>query len=180
MTNPDGGSSFGTGLRQVWSVVGAYVRADFPSRRALIELKGVTVEASERVCEGAVAKLQDWLVFNSVRVVGRQEGFHGHCATGLRALATYLGVAAGCDGQTYPTASDMRRKELAIAQLNPSSAFELADMIAGGPVADSEMGKASKRASREVGYEDMEAMRGGPGSKMAKIAERAESLGQIE
>ena len=134
------------------------MRADSPNRWALIELKGVTMEASKQVCEGAVTKLQDWLVSNSVRVVGRQEGFHGHCATGFRALATYLGAVAGCDGQTCPTASDMRRKGLAIAQLNPSSASELADAIAGGSVEDSEMGKASKRASREVGYEDMAAM----------------------
>ena len=39
----------------------------------------------------------------------------------------------------------MRGRELAFAELNLSSAFEIADMIAGGSMEDPQIGKASKK-----------------------------------
>ena len=51
-----------------------------------------------------------------------------------------------------PVASDMHRRVLAIAQLHPQSAFEIADMVAGGSVAASMMGRASLGASWAVGF----------------------------
>ena len=59
--------------------------------------------------------------------------------------------------------------------MNPRNAFELADMVADA----AQVGKASKQAAREVGQDDDEAYRGGPRNKMARIAARATSLGEI-
>ena len=77
-------------------------------------------------------------------------------------------------------AADARRRELALAQTHPRSAFELADMVAGGSAGATLMGRASKEAAREVGLKDDEASRGGPGRKMAKKAARAGSLERIQ
>ena len=77
-------------------------------------------------------------------------------------------------------APDMGRRELALARLNPRSAFEIADMVAGGPAASTLMGRAPKEATREVGLEVDEAPEGGPRSKIAKISARAGSLDRIQ
>ena len=67
-----------------------------------------------------------------------------------RQLALKLWLTATAE---EPIASDMRRGELPIAQLNPRSAFEMADVIAGGP----QMGKASGgKASRSKASNDGE------------------------
>ena len=88
-----------------------------------------------------------------------------------------------------PTASDVRMGELAISQLHPRSASEIADVLAGGSGDDRQIGRALKEAASEVGSEDDEAGQtskttktkgGGPRSKMAKIAVRDEYLGQIQ
>ena len=47
-----------------------------------------------------------------------------------------------------PAASDMRRRELAITQLNLRNAFGIADAISGVSMEDSQPGDASKKASR--------------------------------
>ena len=79
-----------------------------------------------------------------------------------------------------PMASDMRRRELAIAQLRPRSAFEMADVIAGGWVDATQAGKASRQAARDVGLEDGGVTKGGPRSNMAKIAATAEYLERMQ
>ena len=50
----------------------------------------------------------------------------------------------------------MRKRELAIDQLNPEGAFEIGDMMAGGPAATARKGRASLEASRPT-HEDLEA-----------------------
>ena len=77
-------------------------------------------------------------------------------------------------------ASDMRRRELTTARLDPRSAFGIADMMAGGSVDDNQMGEASREAARGVGLGAEEAHQGGPKSRMAKIAARAELLGPVQ
>ena len=52
-------------------------------------------------------------------------------------------------------------------------AFEIADVIAGGPVGDTRMGRASKYAACAAGVELIEMLKGGPRSKMAKVAKKA-------
>ena len=71
-------------------------------------------------------------------------------------------------------------RELAVAGMNPRGAFELADMVAGGSMGAILMGRASIEAAREVGPEDDDTSKGGPKSKIAKIAATAGSLGQIQ
>ena len=67
-------------------------------------------------------------------------------------------------------ASDMRRSELAVAQLSPRSASETADMIVGGSVDDEtadidrryQMGRASRGLARDVRFTDDGVTKGGP------------------
>ena len=63
--------------------------------------------------------------------------------------------------------------------MNPLSALGAAGVVAGGSVDSTLMGRAPKEAARKVGQEEEEAPKGGPRSKMAKIAARAGSLKQI-
>ena len=79
-----------------------------------------------------------------------------------------------------PTAWGMRRRELAIGPPEPRSAFEVADMIAGGCIDATPMGKASRQAARGVGLEDGGVTEGGPRSKMAKFAATAEYLERVQ
>ena len=79
---------------------------------------------------------------------------------------------------TEPMASDMKRRELALAELNPRSAFEIPNMIAGSSVGNSQTGRASKGAAQSVRPRRGEMMKGGPGSKMAEIVNLEDSLGQ--
>ena len=62
----------------------------------------------------------------------------------------------------------MRRRDLALAQMNTRGAFELADMAAGGSIDATQLEEAYGDAAREVGLEDGEASRGGPGTKWPK------------
>ena len=78
-----------------------------------------------------------------------------------------------------PMAPGTRRRVLAISQLNPQGTFETADMIAGDSVATSMMGRTSLGASRAVGFDHHEAGTGGPRIRMAKVAEKAESIVDI-
>ena len=75
-------------------------------------------------------------------------------------------------------ASDMKRRELAPAGFNRMGLPEIADMIAGSSVDDTQMGRASKGAAQSVGLGQDEVIKGRPRSKMARIADRAESLEQ--
>ena len=66
--------------------------------------------------------------------------------------------------------------------MNPRDAFELADMIAGGGGVHGwgrQMGKAPADAAREVGLEDAEAFEGARRNKMAEVAARASSHGDM-
>ena len=89
--------------------------------------------------------------------------FYGRCAAKFRAQSADLAMAATA---TEPMAADMRR-ELALAELNPRSAFEIAGMMAGASVDDTQVGRASTDAARRVGLEQDEIIKGGPRSKMS-------------
>ena len=79
-----------------------------------------------------------------------------------------------------PTVSGRRVGEVAIDQLNTRGVAEVAAGIAGGSVGASQTGKTSREAARGVGFEDDGVVKGGPGSKMARLAARAEHLEQIQ
>ena len=72
-------------------------------------------------------------------------------------------------------ASDMKGKGLARAELNPRSAFEIADRVA-GTSADDTHKRVPKDAAQSVGLAQDEMIKGGPRGKIAKIAYRAESV----
>ena len=78
-----------------------------------------------------------------------------------------------------PLASDMCRRDLAIAQLKPQSAFEIADLIAVGSMGAAKLGKAPQGESREIGFAPEVVATGGLQGKLAKVAARAETVGQI-
>ena len=67
-----------------------------------------------------------------------------------------------------------------MADINPSSAFELADMKAGASVDETRMGRASREAASAAGVNLEEILKGGPRRKMARIADRAESFEQSQ
>ena len=79
-----------------------------------------------------------------------------------------------------PMALDARRRGIAIAQLNPHGAIEIADMNAGGSAAASTMGRASPEASRAVGLDQDESVTGGRRSRESEVAEKAEAMGDIQ
>ena len=56
----------------------------------------------------------------------------------------------------------MRRRELAMAQLNPQSAIEIADVITGSPAGPTTMGRARNEAPRAVGFGNNVVATGGP------------------
>ena len=58
---------------------------------------------------------------------------------------------------------------MALAQMNPREAFELADMVVVGSVDAVQMGKAIAVAARKVILEGAEASRGDSRNKIAKI-----------
>ena len=96
-----------------------------------------------------------------------------------RQLALELRIAATAG---EPTASDTRGRGLVLAQMNARNAFELADVIAGGGGVHGwgkHMGKAPTDAAREVGLEDAEATKGARRNKMAGVAARASSHGDM-
>ena len=76
--------------------------------------------------------------------------------------------------------SDMKRRELSLAEINPRGAFEVADMITGASVDETQMGRASKNAVSAADIDLNEMLKGGPRRKVAIIAEKADSLGQIQ
>ena len=79
-----------------------------------------------------------------------------------------------------PAASDMRKQELAISKLDPQSAFEIADEIAGGSEGATRTGKPPKEALRAAGPKQDVATTGGPRSKMARVAESAGTMERIQ
>ena len=79
-----------------------------------------------------------------------------------------------------PRAEGPMSSDMALAELNPRSAFEIANMIARSSVGNSQTGRASKGAAQSVRPRRGEMMRGGPGSKMAEIVNLEDSLGQSQ
>ena len=69
-----------------------------------------------------------------------------------------------------PPAPDMRRRELVLAEMNPRSAFDIADMVAGGSIEGARMGRAHIEAARDAGWEADGTTIGGPRAKTAKVA----------
>ena len=98
----------------------------------------------------------------------RPAGNAEHCQ-----LASTLSLSATA---REPKACDVRRRELALAQLDPESACEIADVIAAGSVHASLMGAASTEASRGVGFERDDVTTGDLRAKMSRIAARADVL----
>ena len=90
--------------------------------------------------------------------------------TGYRRPASRLWPTATAEDSQ---SSDMRGVALAIAQLNPHSAFEIAGMIAGVSMEAAKLGGASQESSRGIGFEPDEVATGGPRVKKAKVAARA-------
>ena len=76
-----------------------------------------------------------------------------------------------------PVSSDSRRRELAVAPLDP---FEIADMVSGESVDTAKKGRASLEASRAVGFEHSDTTTGEPRSKMAKVTDNSESIDSIQ
>ena len=62
-------------------------------------------------------------------------------------------------------ASDMQRRNISMAEIYPSSAFGLADMIAGASVDETRMGRASRDAASAAGVNIDEILKGGPRRK---------------
>ena len=73
----------------------------------------------------------------------------------------------------------MRSRGLAVAQVDAHSASRLADMITRNSLDSIRIGKASREASRQIGFEPDEDTTGGPPSKLARAEGRAEIVEQI-
>ena len=77
-------------------------------------------------------------------------------------------------------ASDMQRRDISMAEINPNSAFVLAETIAGVSVGEARMGRASRGAASAAGINLDEILKGGQRRKMSRIADTAESREQIQ
>ena len=166
-----------TGLREVWGAVGGEVDADSTSSLAFLERKGLTREASRQGRDETFTQLQQWLIPEATDPSEVGWDFFGGVLrnSGRRRLTLKLRMSAT---SAEPMASGMKRREPALAGFNRMGAPEIADMIAGSPVDDTQMGRASKGAAQSVGLGRDEVIKGRLRSKMARIADRAESLEQ--
>ena len=107
-----------TGLHVVCSTTGGEVDVEIASWWASIERRGTMEEAPRNGWDARVAQLEDWLIFDpndlyETRWASMNEVLQNaeHCQ-----LTLELWIA---ETATEPAASGMRRRELAIAQLNP-------------------------------------------------------------
>ena len=88
---------------------------------------------------------------------------------GRRRLASKSWPPATAKRQMLP---DMRRRELAMVQLNPQGVLGVPDMKAGSSAHSTVVERAPKGASRVLGFEEDEVAAGGPRRKMAKVEGR--------
>ena len=163
------------GLSEIWRSIGGEVDADSGSWWSFIEKHGLTNEASRQGWDETITQMQDWLIYNPSDLAGTRWDFMEEALKNAehRQLALKLWLTATAKD---PAATDMRRKELLLSLGNPKSAFEVADLVAGGSVNESCLGKAHLDAARNAGLEADEALQGGPRAKMAKVAARADSV----
>ena len=97
--------------------------------------------------------MQDWLIFNPADLsdTGRGCVTDGPKEADRRQVALKFWPPATAED---PTASDMRRRELAAARLNPQSAVDTGDTVAGSSGGSTMMGGTSQDALWAVGSED--------------------------
>ena len=140
--------------------------------------KGLTTEASKQGRGETIAYVKDGLIFNPDVPAGTKWDLMDNALSDAqhRQLAMKPRIAATAE---KPSASDKRRRESILTQMNPRNGSELADMIAGGSVESTQSGKVSADAAQEVGLEDAETSEGGTRNKMADVAARASSLEDI-
>ena len=169
---------FRTGLREVWSAVGGEVDADSTSWRAFFERNGFARDASGQGWDETFSQLREWLIPDVTDPSDVGWDFISDVLRNSerRQLTSKLRMSAASTG---PTASDMERGELALAGLSLGGASEIADMIARSLVDDAQVGRASKDAAQSFGIEQDWVIQGRPRSKMARIADRAESLEKL-
>ena len=119
-----------TGLREVWGAVGGEVDADSTSLLAFLERKGLTREAPRQGRDEEFTQLQQWLIPEATDPPEVGWAFFGDVLrnSGRREVTSKLRTSAT---SVEPRASDVKRRELALAGLNRRGESEIADMIAG-------------------------------------------------
>ena len=137
-------------LREVRNAVGRGVDVDSSSWRACTKIDGLTGEASRHGWDETVTKPQDRSISNPPHLSETEWDFMGNALLNeeQKQLPPKLRVAATAE---EPTASAAQGGGLAFFRLNPSSTRELADVIAGRPAGDTQMGEASREAAHDVG-----------------------------
>ena len=160
-------TKFRSGLFEVWNSVGGEVDVFPTSWSPFIEEKGRSKEATRQGWGQTITKLKDWLIRNPNDLAEAKWGLMNTALSDAqrRQLALKLWKAATAK---EPMASDVQRRELVLTEMNPRSAFELADTAVEGPIDANQPGKAHKEAAREVGLEDEAASRWGPGTELPK------------
>ena len=134
-------------------------------------------KASRRGWGEAAAPTKDWLILDPNDLAQGSWGLMDNAPSDAHRRLSALKLCLTSTAKK-PMASDMRRRELVLAQMNPRSAIELAETVEGGSGDATRMGRAPREAAREVGLVDDKAPRGGPRNKMATIAARAASMGK--
>ena len=115
------------GLRAVWGAEGGEVDVDSASC-------GLAKEPPSNGRSETVTRLEDLSIVNAEDLRETRWEFMNSALRGAehRRAGIKLRPAATAED---PMASDLRRREQPIAQRNPQSACEIADVIAGGPSA---------------------------------------------
>ena len=167
------------GAFEIWGAIGEQLDAESSSWWTFLEERGILDTASRQGWEKVITRLQEWLIFNPKDLSETKWGFMDEVLQNdeHKQLTLRLWLAATAK---MTAASDMQRRDISMAEINPNSAFELADRITGTSVNETMMGQASRNAARAAGVEAEEMLKGGPRRKMAKIADKAESYEQIQ
>ena len=167
------------GVFEIWGAIGEQLDAESSSWWTFLEERGILDTASRQGWEKVITRLQDWLIFNPKDLSETKWGFMDEVLQNdeHKQLTLRLWLAATAK---MTAASDMQRRDISMAEINPNSAFELVDRITGTSVNETMMGRASRNAARAAGVEAEEMLKGGPRRKMAKIADKAESYEQIQ
>ena len=134
------------GLHDAWSALEGQVDADSSSWRTFLEERGIMDEASRQGWEEVVTRLRDWLISNPKDLSETKWGFTDDVLQDgeHKQLTLKLWLAATAKATA---ASDMRRRGISMAEINPNSAFELADRTTGTSVDETVMGRASRNAA---------------------------------
>ena len=167
------------GVHEAWGAIGDQLDADSSKWWTFLEEKGIMNTASRQGWEAVIVRLRSWLICNPKDLTETRWGFMDDVLQNdeHKQLTLKLWLAATAK-QT--AASDMQRRDISLAEINTTSAFELADKIAGASVDETTMGRAAREAASAAGISADEIMKGGPRKKLARIADRAESSEQIQ